>query len=219
MWLARLDAKGTFLWLQLLDPNEETPASPLGLAQLADGGFLVAGATLYYYADEAPIHLISTDADGNVLWIRADKGKDLAVQSACPSNDGGIVVTAQPYLYSCNGPAVLLMKFDAKGERVWSAAWDDCSSSHSHAVMMAPAAQWVADAVTALPGGGYAVAGTGQDSSVNAFVAAFDENGSPTWSDTWDDGTYASAAAATPDGGLVVAGALDEMPWVFKLGP
>ena len=196
-WVLRLDAGGSLLW-------EHTFGGALGdmataLAVLPDGGFAVAGWTESKGAGDLVVWVLRLDAAGNLVW---DRTFGAAVEDTAAAlivlADGGLAVAGITESKGAGGLDVWVLRLDAAGNLLWDRTFGG--------------ADWdAAQALTALPDGGFALAGWTRSKGAgagDAWVLGLDATGNLVWERTFGGSGHDEALSVTalPDGGLAVAG-------------
>ncbi len=167
--------------------------------QTSDGGYIVAGYTYSFGADDYNIFLIKTDANGNIIWAKTYGGTDEdRAYSVQQTSDGGYIVAGITRSFGAGLSDILLIKTDANGNIIWAKTYGGTYYDYAYSV------QQTSD-------GGYIVAGytasfgAGND---DIFLIKTDANGNIIWAKTYG-GTYydyAHSVQQTSDGGYIVAG-------------
>jgi hypothetical protein len=122
VYLIRTDANGDTLWTKTYGGPETDKA--WSVAQVPDGGFIVAGSTDSYGVGSSDVYLIRTDANGDSLWaityggVSFDYGESVALTS-----DNGFIVSGTTGSYGAGSSDVLLIRTDAHGDLVWLNAY------------------------------------------------------------------------------------------------
>jgi hypothetical protein len=157
-----------------------------------DGGFIIAGGTKSYGAEERDAWLVKTDAVGSITWSKTLGGRDddEEAYSVVQTADGGFVLTGQD---ATN--ALWLVKTDANGSVVWDGAFGSEATGFS--------VQQTSD-------GGFIFVGTsyGTSGGNNVLLIKTDAEGGEMWSRTFG-GVQPDGGACvqqTTDGGYVVVG-------------
>jgi len=198
-YLIKVDAGGEEVWSRTYGGAEDDEAWAVCPAN--DGGFLVAGRTESFGEGESDVYVLAIDASGDTLWTRTYGGAQGDVATACcRTSDGGYGVGGFTGSVSANRD-MWLLKLDAQGDSLWSA----CEGTSTDADW-----GWSLCPTTS---GGIAVAGSGDTHGTyfqQAYVACFDANGSPEWSEHYGLGTYYDygwSICPLGEGGFLVAGA------------
>ena len=198
-YLVKVDAGGEGVWSRTYGGAEDDEAWAVCPAN--DGGFLVAGRTESFGEGESDVYVLAIDASGDTLWTRTYGGAQGDVATACcRTSDGGYGVGGFTGSVSANRD-MWLLKLDAQGDSLWSA----CEGTSTDADW-----GWSLCPTTS---GGIAVAGSGDTHGTyfqQAYVACFDANGSPEWSEHYGLGTYYDygwSICPVSEGGFLVAGA------------
>jgi len=116
IWLIKTDNNGNMEWNKTYGGLCDDVG--FSVAQMPDGGYIVAGYTESYGAGWADFYLVKTDNQGNMQWSETLGGKDADVCfSMQATSDGGIIVlgfTGHPYLYNFD---VWLIKIASLGNQ------------------------------------------------------------------------------------------------------
>jgi hypothetical protein len=191
--LVKVNAVGELLWEKKFGGAK----SEIGKSVLAtaDGGYLAAGYSrvtdgpLGYAGEE--IHLVKTDADGNLVWEQHFSGDSQWANTVKQAADGGFIVmggitTAKmPYL----------LKVSATGEKQWD--------------MRVAAPHGTPSSFDVAADGGYIIVGyTDTTWQSTIYVVKTDPSGNVTWQKTIAKSSDARALSvlAPKSGGYVVAG-------------
>jgi hypothetical protein len=209
-WILKLDAAGNVVWQRTYGGSDADYA--LSIEPLADGGYVVAGATFVaasFGASQSDAWLLKLDADGAVLWQRTyGTGGNEVARAVKRTVDGGYIVAGSSSTATGTTPWVL--KVDAFGGVLWQRTYGGTGSGGAYAV------QPTGD-------GGMLVSGAG------AWALKLDPAGNVVWSRVYGNGDDVLVAIdGAPDGGYVLAGYAftsrvlgSAVPdaWVLKLDP
>jgi uncharacterized delta-60 repeat protein len=192
-----------------LPPPEELPPSywaksfggvgdekASSIQQTNDGGYIVAGCTTSFGAQDEDFWVVKLDLSGVIEWEKRYEriGEDCA-NSIQQTNDGGYIVAG--ISSSENNTDILIMKLNSSGNISWAKTYDKELLDTAYSI------QQTND-------GGYIVAGYSY-SSLNGsdfLVMKLNPNGSISWAKTYDNGVLdiARSIQQTNDGGYIVAG-------------
>ena len=196
VYVVKLDANGNLQWTKTIGGENEDWGS--SLIQTADGGYAIAGYTVFLGA-EPPfnVYFVKLDANGNLQWTKTIGGPHFDVgNSLIQTSDGGYAIAGD------TGPPgewdIYVVKLDAKGNLQWTKT---IGGPHFD----------VGNSLIQTSDGGYAIAGTtGSFGAGNGdvYVVKLDAKGNLQWTKTigekdWDEG---HSLIQTSDGGYVIAG-------------
>ena len=119
VYLVRLNPQGEPLW----ENTYGGTGSDNGWAAMEtdDGGFLIVGFTDSFGAGEMDVYLLSTDAEGELLWERTYGGPNSEYGWAmAKTDDGGYVLAGQTNSFGTGQEDGYLIKVNAQGEEIWS---------------------------------------------------------------------------------------------------
>jgi len=208
--LLRTDANGELLWQQTYGEDQDDGGS--SVAQMLDGGLMIAGQTVSSDAQGTDALLIRTDQNGNELWSRTYGGPLNEHAAAYPMPDGGFmlygnvvdpddVVVYNPGTAGYGGFAgrssIHLIRTDGQGNELWSRAYDRQQNV-------------LASAGRPTPDGGFVVLATillFPEPDDDILLLKVDQNGDEVWSHTWEEGAASGyALVQTSDGNYLMAG-------------
>jgi len=131
--LVKFDANGNFLWAKTLGGGSSDRAH--ALTQTSDGGFVVIGWTYSFGAGDMDLPIAKFNANGNLLWAKTlgGSGWDYG-SSVIETSDSGIVVTGWTSSFDVEVEDVLLSKFDASGNHLWTRTLGGSSNDVSYSV-------------------------------------------------------------------------------------
>ena len=222
-WFAKLSSQGSILWQHDLTGAESAGAD--ALATLPDGSFVTAGnETTSAYVLRALIMKVT--AAGSLQWSRtyyetdqsfpgAYSGANFTFNSIQRTSDGGYIASGVADAKFSSGYANVLavMKLDASGAVQWSNVYYGTNWLSGPAGSSPYPIFQTAD-------GGFVLSGTVQASAYPFenlfFLLKLDAQGNIVWqkgyggvSGTYDYTSEQGGAAATSDGGYVLAGESD----------
>ncbi len=215
-WLIRLDPEGKDMWRRDFDGGKTDGTAGLtGVAELVDGGFVVAGSTSNKGAGYYDGWVMRLDKDGRPLWDKSfGSNEEDALFGAAAMPDGGAVFAGT---LGADGQGWIL-RLDRGGAVVWDNRFGGTGYD-------------VFNTVVALPNGQSVVAGTTRSKGPAggaAWVMRLNAKGEVMWEKLLTPVKAASAntVLALPDGGfLVVGGSIvdpnssdKEQAWIARLG-
>jgi hypothetical protein len=208
-WLVKTDAHGDSLWSRTYGGDRISGCN--SVAQIPDGGYILAGVTYLRGAGGSDCWLIKTNSSGDSLWSRTfGSAGDDDCNAVIPTVNGGFALAG--------AGAFLMLKTDSAGLLDWS---------------QSGSGEYGPDAGVSIGNctdGGYFLAGSRLNSEAFEYdfaLAKTDSIGNPLWSRTFDGGavSYCYASAQTSDGGYLLAGHLfvsnasNYNFWIVKTAP
>ncbi|MFX0115849.1 MAG: hypothetical protein ACFFB3_14965 [Candidatus Hodarchaeota archaeon] len=194
-WLVKTDASGQLEWNQTFGGYWEEGAS--SVLQTADGGYILAGATVSYGAGATDFWLVKTDASGQLAWNQTFGGpEEERASSLLQTADGGYILAGATGNYP--DADFWLVKTDASGKLAWNQTFGGPEQDGAMSVCQ------TAD-------GGYVLAG-GTDSfgagNGDIWLVKTDASGQMVWNQTFGGAEQerVSAVRQTADGGYVLSG-------------
>lgn len=117
--LAKFDSRGNHLWIRTL--GGDTTDWGYSVIEASDGGLVVTGYTESFGAGGKDIIIAKFDASGNYLWTRTLGGTawDIGL-SVIETSDEGFVVAGKTWSFGAGDGDLLLVKFDASGNHLWT---------------------------------------------------------------------------------------------------
>jgi hypothetical protein len=132
-WMIRYDSAGDTLWTKTFGDSAYYDAASEIIAT-ADGGFMLAGRTEYYTADQ-DIYLIKTDADGNLEWSRTyGGGADDVAMDIVETCDSGFLLGGATQSFGAGDNDFYLIRTDAAGDTLWTSTYGGSESDFCYAV-------------------------------------------------------------------------------------
>jgi hypothetical protein len=197
-WLIKTDAGGNKLWDRTFGGEGTTIAT--SVQQTTDDGYITCGTAGSYGTGKTEVLLIKTDADGNKLWDKTFGGEDIAMgNSVQQTTDGGYIICGARGSYEKETSGALLIKTDAKGNKLWGRTFGGEGVSRGNSV------EQTTD-------GGYIICGTTTSYETNKPIELWliktDAKGNKLWDKTFGDEIVAQGESVeqTTDGGYIVCG-------------
>ena len=211
VWVLKLDSRGNVVWQKRYGGMEQDLA--YSIQQTSDGGYIVAGMSEPFKADDSKPWVIKLNNQGEVVWQRVydgiSKGWAYSVQQ---TSDGGCIIAG---LIVENNNDAWVLKLNSKGDIVWQKKFGGRGYDLARSVLQTS-------------DGGYVV--VGETSSFGAgsndiWVMKLDSSGDIVWQKTFGGKSQDAgwAALQTADGEYVVAGFTESFGtglsdiWVLKL--
>jgi hypothetical protein len=176
--LTKFDSLGNHLWTKTL--GGEQPDKGYSVINVSDGGIVVTGETSSSVEDTILSDLLLTKFDslGNHLWTKTlgVTEKSCGGSSVIEVSDGGLVVTGYTYSYGADNADLLLTKFDASGDHLWTKT---LGGEHSEE----------GNSVTEVSDGGIVVSGNTssygwKSGTYDLLLSKFDSSGTHLWTNT-----------------------------------
>jgi hypothetical protein len=198
-WVLRLDRAGRPLW-QRRDGGRDTEQF-YGVVAASDGGAFVAGHTRSTGVGESDLWIQRLDRRGVRLWERTVGGlENDRARALAADGEGGVVAAGFSGSAGAGGRDLWVVALDGAGELRWQRRF----GGPDHDMAYAVATDGGGGAVVA----GYVLDGPAAARDFDWRVIALDGDGGVRWDARLDRTPFdlATAVAATPDGGAIVAG-------------
>ena len=202
----RLTSEGIEEWNRTYGGEEADTAR--SIIQTDDGNLLFAGnLTLVTNETQADTDawIVKIDLSGSEVWNRTYGGPDVnaSANAVTGTDDGGYLFVGSITPRGGNESAAWAVRLNESGAEVWNRTFGGANDT--------------ADAVSRLPGGDFAVAGSTESSGAgmaDVWVVRLNESGTEVWNRTFGspDDDAGRAVINTSDGGLLVAGTFTERP-------
>lgn len=177
------------------------------------GGFVILGTESF---EGGNVIVLRLDAAGAIVWQHAYGGADReSAGDVLPMADGGFVLASTTWSFGAGFSDVWVVRLDGAGNILWQRAYGTARDETARGVEPAP------------DGGVYVVASAREeDLSVSTWVLRLDAAGEVVSQFAYRTGSAPEAAAASLDGGLLLAGeasfprcsvSTDLDVWVMKL--
>jgi uncharacterized delta-60 repeat protein len=215
-WLLKLNSNGTVSWEKTYGGSSQDVAS--SIQQTSDGGYIVAGWTDSFGADNRDFWVLKLNSDGTVAWQKRYGGanNDYA-DSIQQTSDSGYIVAGWTDSFGADNRDFWVLKLNSDGTVAWQKRYggadEDCASS-----------------IRQTSDGGYIVAGCTWSfgaSNYDFWVLRLSSDGAISWQKRYGSANndYANSIYQTGDSGYIVAGYTESFGsggrdfWVLKLKP
>jgi hypothetical protein len=120
VYLIRTDINGDTLWTKTLGGSLDDNARTV--IEKADSGYVLSGYTKSFGTGMSDAYLISTNANGNVLWSKTyGSADDDFSYSMNTTNDGGYILTGETFGFGSGGASdIYLIRTDINGDTIWT---------------------------------------------------------------------------------------------------
>jgi hypothetical protein len=171
--LAKFDSTGSFLWAKTLGGNSQDCGRCV--IQTFDGGLVVTGLTESFGAGDWALLLSKFDSAGNHLWTRTLGGSAGETgNSVIQTSEGGFVVTGYTWSFGEGSSDLLLAKFDASGNHLWTRTLGGSGEDWARSVTQTSDGGLVATGTThSFGAGGYDLLLARFDASGNTCLGEF----------------------------------------------
>jgi len=166
VYVVKLDANGNLQWTKTIGgENEDWGYS---LIQTSDGGYAIAGYTVFLGAEPFEVYFVKLDAKGNLQWTKTIGGKwGEAGYSLIQTSDGGYAIAGSINSFGAGEDYVYVVKLDAKGNLQWTKT------------IGGPGGDW-GPSLIQTSDGGYVIAGSTSSfgaGGADVYVIKLDKNG------------------------------------------
>ena len=133
VWLVKTDSNGNEQWNMTFGGTHWDAA--FSVQRTADSGYILAGDTYSYGADDYDFWLVKTDSNGNEQWNKTfgGTGYDVAL-SVQQTSDEGYVLAGYTYSYSADDYDFWLVKTDSSGNEQWNKTFGGSNSDMARSV-------------------------------------------------------------------------------------
>jgi len=184
-------------WMQTFGSNGYG-STAYCVRQTLDGGYIVAGNTIYSGAGEVNLWLLKTNPDGTEQWNRTygGTGSDSGY-SIQQTSDGGYITAGETRSYGAGMSDFWIVKINPDGDEQWNKTFGGTDNEGANFV------QQTRD-------GGYIISGERVNNSGNSFywLVKTDTNGNEEWNRTFgnDRVDWVDDMEQTSDGGYILVG-------------
>lgn len=225
MWVIKLDGNGHTIWTKTFGGGAGDEGTAVVVTP--DGGCLVAGATESNNGEIVGNHgssdawVVKLDKQGKAEWSKVYGGSgfdEITQITATPegyvlagltdSPDGDVKGFHVPIFI---GADFLVIRIDLTGNLVWAKAYGGTGDEVATSIVAAPDGVVVAGYANSTDGDVVGLHGSLIAAFIDMWVLKLDKTGSIVWAKMLG-GRFmdaATAVAATPDGGFVLAGSTD----------
>ncbi|MEW5923497.1 MAG: M43 family zinc metalloprotease [Candidatus Zixiibacteriota bacterium] len=172
--------------------------SAYAVIQASDGGFVMAGSMDQFGADYGnALYVVKTNACGRVEWNKSygTTGEEVAY-SVMETYDGGFVVVGKTDLGDPHDLEVLVVKFDANGDTLWSQNFGGGYDQVGYSIKQTSDSGFIA--------AGY----SGWLSNLDFYLAKLDYDGTLLWDSTYGGNSQeiGYCVEQTNDDGYIISG-------------
>jgi PGF-CTERM protein len=132
LWLVKTDSNANEQWNKTFGGTDYDVAH--SVQQTSDGGYILAGETRSYSADEHDFWLVKTDSKGNEQWNRTFGGNGTNAWSVQQTSDGGYILAGNTLWYRTGRSDFWLAKTDSKGNEQWNKTFGGTGSNVAYSV-------------------------------------------------------------------------------------
>jgi hypothetical protein len=199
VYLVRVDADGDTVWVRAYGGSADDWAE--SIVHVGGDQYLVAGTTESFGSGNGDVYVLKIDDLGDTLWTRTYGGTegDFGYSADVNPYIGNYIVCGQTYSFGAGESDIYVMSITPSGGLIWSNA---LGGEGSQLGRMARAA----------PGGGYIVAGAGDNPNLGAILARLDGGGNVVWDSTYR-GDGALDVRAFSDSGYAFIGSVSGSPF------
>jgi hypothetical protein len=172
------------------------------VAQLSDGGYILAGSTWSFWQGMEELCLVKTDAYGDTLWTRVF-GKSTGYsgsgssEQVLPSGDGGFIISSTTTSFGAGLQDCYVIRTNSEGVLLWSQTYGVTGKDYG-------------GAICEYPGGGWILAGQSSSFGGNGdmLLLCIDTSGNVVWDRSigGPNGYSVKSIRCTADHGFLLAG-------------
>ncbi len=189
-------AQPEFRWMRTYGGGEHDAFG--SIIQTQDGGYMIAGETRSFDAEDMDVYLVKTDEEGAETWSRTyDIGYYDNCLSLIQTSDGGFALAGTTSEQD-EGSSFLILKTDSDGEEEWSRTFSRAYWNESNSVVQTP-------------DGGFVFAGftSSEDhTAANYYVVKVDSAGELVWENIYGGAEmeFCTSLVPTGQGSFMAAG-------------
>ena len=217
--VVKVDAAGSIVWQRVFREGAGAGNTQflLSISATSDGGCVAGGRSA------SGVLSMKFEADGDVAWQRSfdREGAREEFADLRQTSDGGLLLLASSGLEDGTGVVadrdILLIKLGPLGDPVWQKTYGGPFEESARRFVE-------------MPEGGFAVLGSTptepDGSGTSPLVLRLGATGEVVWQAVCPADAYPFSMAVTPDGGLIVAGSMNDATtvhsldaWAMKLAP
>jgi hypothetical protein len=211
VYLIKTDPNGNLQWQKTFGSGNKQDRGN-SVRQTSDGGYIIAGQTVYYGARNDDVYLIKTDSAGNLQWQKTFNERTCDRSNSVQQTlDGGYIIAGYTNSQGAgydNYDDVYLIKTNSDGNEVWHKTFGGSSCDRAYSI------QKTID-------GGYAIAGVTCSFGAgdkDVYLIKTNSEGNMQWQKTFGGGYLDSddsegfSVQQTTDGGFIIAG----RTWSFR---
>ncbi|HEX7319074.1 MAG TPA: hypothetical protein VF399_01805 [bacterium] len=104
--------------------------------QTSDGGYILAGMTNAFGADNFDIYLVKTDSLGDIMWTKMI-GDSVGIESASgieQTSDGGYILAGMTNAFGADSFDIYLVKTDSLGDTMWTKTFGGIDNDQAYEV-------------------------------------------------------------------------------------
>lgn len=201
IFIMKTDSAGVLQWVKTISTPWSAKATRIRLTQ---GGYLIAGYTLYTFALNWTFTLIKVDYSGNLLWLRRVGGA--GVTDFDITSDYGTIIAGQilSFVFPSGHSTICLVRTDSLGNHIWGKSYDFDEPQLPFCVKETPEKGFIVTGYTN---------SFGNASASAMFLMKTDSVGSQLWMKMYKhtslpSGTSGAYLVIMPDSGYLVAGSM-----------
>lgn len=206
------------LWTNLVGGEDEERG--YSVQQTTDGGFIIAGLTLYPGLGGSDASLMKTDRDGSIVWTKTYGAGDFEEgRSVLEYSRGGYVLVGSAPSELNNSSDFYLVKTNGNGEVQWSRKYNrnydewaqSVAETDDGGLLILGVETWLS------PGGG----------GCRDFIVRVDSTGDTLWTKSYLGGVagplwtytcaYPRSLDETLDGGYIITGSHEQYVYLMKI--